>query len=49
MNDLAKPAGISQPHLSNIENGNRKASPKLLVALADALRVPVLALLADPE
>jgi transcriptional regulator with XRE-family HTH domain len=47
--ELARVAGLSQPHLSNIETGRRKASPAVIRALADALRVPLLSLLADPD
>jgi transcriptional regulator with XRE-family HTH domain len=46
---LASEVGISQPHLSNIERGHRRASPEVSHRLAVALRVPLLALLADPD
>ncbi len=46
---LAAEVGISQPHLSNIERGRRQASPEVSRRLAQALRVPLLALLADPD
>lgn len=49
VSELARRAGMSQPHLSNIEAGKRRASPAALRQLADALRVPLLALLADPD
>lgn len=49
VSELARQCGTSQPHLSNIETGRRSASPSLLRALATVLKVPVLALLADPE
>lgn len=42
---LAGAIGISQPHLSNIENGDRKASPQVIRKLADELKVPVTAIL----
>lgn len=45
--ELARIAGLSQPHLSNIETGKRQASPAVLRHLADALRVPLLALISD--
>ena len=45
---LARLAGLSQPHLSNIETGRRQASPATVRRLADVLHVPVLALIADP-
>lgn len=47
VSELARRAGMSQPHLSNIETGKRSASPAAVRQLADALRVPVLALLTD--
>lgn len=48
---LGRRAGVSQPHLSNIERGRRQASPELIGRLAAALRVPIVALLAelDPD
>jgi transcriptional regulator with XRE-family HTH domain len=49
LTELARTAGISQPHLSNLERGRRQASPATVRRLADALRVPVPALLADDE
>lgn len=49
LSDLARLAGISQPHLSNLERGHRRPSPATLRRLADALKVPVLALVADPD
>lgn len=49
VSELARTAGLSQPHLSNIETGKRQASPAALRQLADALRVPLLALIADPD
>jgi|GEM_PF-1591550 len=45
---LAASAGIKHPHLSNIEAGRRNASPELAQALARALKVELLAILADP-
>jgi transcriptional regulator with XRE-family HTH domain len=45
---LAELAGISQPHLSNIERGRRMASPEVAARLAEVLRVPLVALLAEP-
>ena len=47
--ELARQAGTSQPHLSNIEGGRRSASPALVRQLATVLKVPVLALLGDPD
>jgi len=45
---LARLSGISQPHLSNLENGRRRAGPAAIKALAEALQVPMTALL-GPE
>lgn len=39
---------LSRSHLSNIENGNRPATPEIICALADALKVSPYALL-GPE
>lgn len=49
VSELARQAGTSQPHLSNIEGGRRSASPALLRQLAKVLKVPLPALLADPD
>jgi transcriptional regulator with XRE-family HTH domain len=46
---LASQAGISQPHLSNIESGRRQASPAVVRRLAAALKVPVVALVVAPD
>jgi transcriptional regulator with XRE-family HTH domain len=46
---LAKEVGISQPHLTNIERGDRQASPDVMVKLASALKIELPAILADPE
>lgn len=47
--DLARMVGLKgHSHISNIENKHKEASPELIRALADALRVDVLALL-GPE
>lgn len=45
---LAQQAGIGQAHLSNIEAGRRQPSPAVAVALAEALRVELPAILAMP-
>ena len=42
---LAAKAGIGRAHLSNIEAGRRGCSPAALKRLAEALAVPVSALL----
>jgi len=47
--DLARSAGISQPHLSNLEAGRRNASPDVVRRLAQALRVPITAILTVPD
>lgn len=49
VSELARRAGTSQPHLSNIERGRRSGSPALVCQLAEILKVPVLALLGDPD
>lgn len=46
---LASQAGIKQSHLSNIEAGRRRASNETVVALAQALKVDLAAILADPK
>jgi DNA-binding XRE family transcriptional regulator len=45
---LARDAGVSLGHLTDIESGRRNPSPEVLTRLAAALKVPVLALLAHP-
>ena len=47
--ELARQSGVSQGHISEIESGDKKASPKTIKALAEALRVPMPALLSDPS
>ena len=44
-------APIARSHLSNIENGNRPATPEIIVALAEVLKVSPYALLGpeDPK
>lgn len=44
-------APIARSHLSNIENGNRPATPEIILALAEALHVSPYALLGpeDPK
>lgn len=44
VSSLARSAGIEQPHLSNIEAGRRRPSPSVIASLADALAIPVEAL-----
>lgn len=40
---------VHPDHLRNIELGHKQPSPKLLTAIARGLKVPVVALLVDPE
>lgn len=47
--DLAKAAGVSQALLSLIECGRRNSSPKTIKAIAEALMVPLPAILKNPE
>lgn len=37
-----------EDHIRNVETGARNAGPQLINAIADVLRVPVVALLAQP-
>ncbi len=46
---LAAAAGIKQSHLSNIEAGRRRASAEVATELAKALKVELLAIVADPH
>lgn len=46
---LASEADMSQPHLSNLEAGKRKAGPDAVVRLANALKVPITAIICDPD
>lgn len=46
--DLAKLVGCEPSHLTNVEAGRREASPRLIKALAEALKVELLSLL-GPE
>jgi transcriptional regulator with XRE-family HTH domain len=39
--ELARRAGVSQPHIYDLENGNRRASPETLKRIAEALGVTV--------
>lgn len=48
ISSLARAAGISQPHLTNIEKGDRQPSPEVLLAIARELKVDLPAILADP-
>lgn len=46
---LAKQCGVSRAFLNNIELGERQPTPALIAALARALKIPKIALYADPE
>ena len=47
---LAALAGLKNAsHISNIEAGRRRPSPEVAKALADALKVPLAAILLGPE
>lgn len=43
--ELARRSGVSQGHLSQIERGDRNASPRTIKRLASGLGVPIGALL----
>lgn len=43
--ELARRSGVSQGHISELEKGDKKASPKTIKRLADALSVPMPALI----
>ena len=46
---LARLAGCGAPTISDIEAGRRTASPDLIARIAAALKVPLVAILADPN
>lgn len=46
---LAERAGIDASLVTRIENGQRTASPAVILKLADALRVPPISLADDPD
>ena len=46
--EFASKAGISYPHLDNVENERKEASVEVLYRIASALDVPIRALLRDP-
>lgn len=46
---LAKEVGIDRTHLSNIENGRKQPAAATAIRMADALRIPLVAILASPE
>jgi transcriptional regulator with XRE-family HTH domain len=45
---LARNSGVSQGHISGIESGDKQASPEMLTKIANALGVPIAALITDP-
>jgi transcriptional regulator with XRE-family HTH domain len=42
--ELARRSGVSQGHISELERGDKKASPKTVKKLAGGLNVPMAAL-----
>lgn len=47
---LAKKAGLNHSYVSRLESGQRRyPAPRITKALADALGVPMAAILASPE
>ena len=46
---FAREVGISTGTLSDLESGRRNASPDVLKRLAETLKVPLPAILCDPE
>lgn len=42
--ELARQSGVSQGHISEMERGDKNASPKTIKKLADALACPIGAL-----
>lgn len=47
--ELAKLTGVSQGRISELESGRLNVRPATVKALADALAVPMTALIANPE
>lgn len=45
---LSKKSGVSQGYISGIEAGDKDASPEKIKELADAIGVPIAALITDP-
>jgi transcriptional regulator with XRE-family HTH domain len=43
--ELSRRSGVSQGHISDLESGARNASPKTIKKLAEALAVPMPALM----
>lgn len=46
--ELARRSGVSQGHISELERGDKNASPKTIKKLAEALAVPMPALMTVP-
>lgn len=46
---LASAVGVNQPHISKIERGERGASPALIKRIASELKIPLGAILLDPN
>lgn len=46
--ELATAAGIDRTHLHRIESGERNGTPRQITAIAEALRVPIVAII-NPE
>jgi len=47
--ELAEQTGVSQGRISELESGQRNVRPGTVKALAEALKIPTMALLADTE
>ncbi len=48
LSKLAAAVGRHHSYVSRIETGERSGSPDVLVAIADALKVPLVAIIAQP-
>ncbi len=46
--ELSRVSGVSQGRISSMESGSPNVRPGMVQTLAEALRVPTVALLADP-
>lgn len=47
--DFARALECSPPHITDIEAGRRHPSPSLMCRMAEVLKVPLAAILANPE
>lgn len=45
---LARASGVSQGHISQLESGDKRASPRTITRLARTLKVPLTALVIGP-